>query len=320
MIPNFFSRFKAGRNERNTIYCAKRLIGRKYDDPFVQSNLAKWLFSVIDDGGDPKMSVQLRGDNKIVSAKEISSMILTKLRETAESFLNCKVSDAVVTIPAYFSHAQRSETWKACALAGLNARIINEPTAAALAYGLDKDITGKNNILVYDLGGGTFDVSILSIDAGTQFEVRSTAGDTHLGGEEFDSRMVDHCAAEFRREHAHDLTKYPRSMSRLRTACEMAKRTLSFATVASIDLDFLCDGIDFNTTITRATFEAMNEDLFDLTLKHVEFALDDAEMAKSAIDEVVLVGGSTRIPRIRQKLQEYFEGKKPNTSIRTRFE
>lgn len=243
-------------------------------------------------------------------------MVLTKMKETAESYLGKKVKDAVVTVPAYFNDSQRQATKDAGAIAGLNIlRIINEPTAAALAYGLDKNLKGEKNILIFDLGGGTFDVSILTIDEGSLFEVKSTAGDTHLGGEDFDNRLVEHLCKEFERKFRKNLRQNPRSLRRLRTAAERAKRTLSSSTEASIEIDALYEGLDFYTKISRARFEELCADLFRATLEPVEKALADAKIDKRRIDEVVLVGGSTRIPKIQNMLQNFFCGKQLNLSI-----
>jgi len=244
-------------------------------------------------------------------------MVLTKMKETAESYLGTEVRDAVVTVPAYFNDSQRQATKDAGVIAGLNImRIINEPTAAAIAYGLDKKRTGdkESNVLIFDLGGGTFDVSILSIEGGI-FEVKSTAGDTHLGGEDFDNRMVDHFVNEFKRKHKKDISSNKRALRRLRTACERAKRTLSASAQANIEIDSLFEGIDFYTSITRARFEELCSDLFKNTLDPVEKALRDAKMDKASIDDIVLVGGSTRIPKIQKLLQDFFNGKELNKSI-----
>jgi heat shock protein 1/8 len=243
-------------------------------------------------------------------------MVLQKMKETAENFLGKKVSDAVITVPAYFNDSQRQATKDAGSIAGLNVlRIINEPTAAALAYGLDKNLKNENNVLIFDLGGGTFDVSILNIDEGQLFQVKSTAGDTHLGGEDFDTRMVEFFVDEFRKKHRRDILKSPRAMRRLRTACERAKRALSTATEANIEIDSLHDGIDFYSKISRARFEELCADLFKSTLRPVEKALRDAKLTKDQINEVVLVGGSTRIPKIQRLLEEFFDGKELNKSI-----
>ena len=294
----------------------KRLIGRAYADPTVQSDMKHWSFAVVDIGGKPKIRVEHAGVEKDFTPEEISAFVLTKMKSTAEAYLGATVKDAVITVPAYFNDAQRQATKDAGAIAGLNVlRIINEPTAAAIAYGLDKqDDKQEKNVLIFDLGGGTFDVSVLTIDGGV-FEVRSTAGDTHLGGEDFDNRLVNHFVQEFQRKHGKDLTTNKRALRRLRTACEKAKRTLSSSAQASVEIDALFDGMDFYTSITRARFEELCADLFRSTLDPVEKALGDAKLDKSKIDEVVLVGGSTRIPKVQKLLQDFFNGKELNKSI-----
>ncbi|KAK6639569.1 Heat shock protein 68 [Polyplax serrata] len=303
-------------NPSNTVFDAKRLIGRKFDDPKIQEDIKHWPFKVANDSGKPKIQVEFKGEIKKFAPEEISSMVLTKMKETAEAYLGGKVKDAVITVPAYFNDSQRQATKDAGAIAGLNVlRIINEPTAAALAYGLDKNLKGEKNVLIFDLGGGTFDVSILTIDEGSLFEVKSTAGDTHLGGEDFDNRLVNHFAEEFKRKFKKDLTQNPRALRRLRTAAERAKRTLSSSTEASIEIDALYDGVDFYTKVSRARFEELCSDLFRGTLQPVEKALSDAKMDKGVIHDVVLVGGSTRIPKIQSLLQNFFCGKALNLSI-----
>ncbi|KFP93299.1 Heat shock 70 kDa protein, partial [Haliaeetus albicilla] len=304
-------------NPTNTIFDAKRLIGRKYDDPTVQADMKHWPFRVVNEGGKPKVQVEYKGEMKTFFPEEISSMVLTKMKEIAEAYLGRKVQNAVITVPAYFNDSQRQATKDAGTITGLNVmRIINEPTAAAIAYGLDKKGTraGEKNVLIFDLGGGTFDVSILTIEDGI-FEVKSTAGDTHLGGEDFDNRMVNHFVEEFKRKHKRDIAGNKRAVRRLRTACERAKRTLSSSTQASIEIDSLYEGIDFYTSITRARFEELNADLFRGTLEPVEKALRDAKLDKGQIQEIVLVGGSTRIPKIQKLLQDFFNGKELNKSI-----
>jgi len=242
-------------NPTNTVFDAKRLIGRKYQDPEVQSDLKHFSFKVIESSGKPLIQVEFRGDVKKFTPEEISSMVLLKMKETAEAYLGESVNDAVVTVPAYFNDSQRQATKDAGVIAGLHVlRIINEPTAAAIAYGLDKKVTEERNVLIFELGGGTFDVSILSIEQGI-FEVKATAGDTHLGGEDFDNRMVGHFVEEFKRKHKRDMSNSARALRRLRTACERAKRTLSSAAQTSIEIDSLFEGIDFYTSITRARFE-----------------------------------------------------------------
>ena len=304
-------------NPVNTVFDAKRLIGRKFEDETVQRDMKLWPFKVVkDSSGKPKLEVEFKCETKNFTPEEISSMVLTKMKETAEAHLGHTVRDAVVTVPAYFNDAQRQATKDAGVIAGLNVlRIINEPTAAAIAYGLDKKKDSKeSNVLIFDLGGGTFDVSILSIEDGI-FEVKSTAGDTHLGGEDFDNRMVEHFMKEFQRKHKKDISNNKRAVRRLRTACERAKRTLSAAAQASIEIDSLFEGIDFYTSITRARFEELCADLFRGTLEPVEKALRDAKMDKMSINDLVLVGGSTRIPKIQKLLQDFFNGKELNKSI-----
>ena len=307
---------QAAMNPENTVFDAKRLIGRRFTDSSVQSDMKHWPFKVVNDDGKPKVQVEYKGETKTLAPEEISSMVLGKMKETAEAFLGQKVTDAVITVPAYFNDSQRQATKDAGAIAGLNVlRIINEPTAAALAYGLDKNVKGDKNVLIFDLGGGTFDVSILSISEGSLFEVKSTAGDTHLGGEDFDNRLVQHFSQEFQRKYKKDISKNARALRRLRTACERAKRTLSSSAEASVEIDSLYDGVDFYARITRARFEELCSDLFRHTLEPVEQAIRDAKMDKRQIHEVVLVGGSTRIPRIQKLLQEFMGGKELNKSI-----
>lgn len=302
-------------NPSNTIFDAKRLIGRKFEDTTVQSDMKHWPFTVISDGGKPKLKVEFKGESKTFYPEEISSMVLTKMKETAEAYLGKTVTNAVVTVPAYFNDSQRQATKDAGTIAALNVlRIINEPTAAAIAYGLDKKGSKESNVLIFDLGGGTFDVFILTIEDGI-FEVKSTAGDTHLGGEDFDNRMVNHFVLEFKRKYKKELTSNKRSLRRLRTACERAKRILSSSTQASVEIDSLFEGIDFYTSITRARFEELCADLFRATLDPVEKALRDAKMDKGAVHEIVLVGGSTRIPKVQKLLQDFFNGKELNKSI-----
>lgn len=302
-------------NPSNTIFDAKRLIGRKFEDTTVQSDMKHWPFTVISEGGKPKLKVEFKGEAKTFYPEEVSSMVLTKMKETAEAYLGKTVTNAVVTVPAYFNDSQRQATKDAGTIAALNVlRIINEPTAAAIAYGLDKKGSKESNVLIFDLGGGTFDVSILTIEDGI-FEVKSTAGDTHLGGEDFDNRMVNHFVLEFKRKYKKELTSNKRALRRLRTACERAKRTLSSSTQASVEIDSLFEGIDFYTSITRARFEELCADLFRATMDPVEKALRDAKMDKAAIHEIVLVGGSTRIPKVQKLLQDFFNGKELNKSI-----
>ncbi|KAL7663390.1 Heat shock protein 70 2 [[Candida] zeylanoides] len=306
---------QAAMNPANTVFDAKRLIGRKFDDADVQGDMKHFPFKVIDKGGKPNIEVEYKGETKVFTPEEISSFILTKMKETAEGFLGTKVNDAVVTVPAYFNDSQRQATKDAGLIAGLNVmRIINEPTAAAIAYGLDKKDEAEKNVLIFDLGGGTFDVSLLSIEEGI-FEVKSTAGDTHLGGEDFDHRLVNHFTNEFKRKHKKDLSTNQRALRRLRTACERAKRTLSSSAQTSIEIDSLYEGIDFYTSITRARFEELCQDLFRSTLDPVEKVLRDAKVDKSQVHEIVLVGGSTRIPKVQKLVSDFFNGKEPNKSI-----
>jgi L1 cell adhesion molecule like protein len=304
-------------NPQNTVFDAKRLIGRNFNDDSVQRDMAHWPFKVVSEANKPKIQVEYKCETKTFNPEEVSSMVLTKMKETAEAYLGHSVKDAVITVPAYFNDSQRQATKDAGVIAGLNVlRIINEPTAAAIAYGLSnkKGKNGENNVLIFDLGGGTFDVSILSIEDGI-FEVKASAGDTHLGGEDFDNRMVDHFVKEFQRKHKVDISTNKRSLRRLRTACERAKRTLSASSQASIEIDSLYQGIDFYTSITRARFEELCADLFRSTLDPVEKALRDAKMDKSSIQEIVLVGGSTRIPKVQKLLSDFFNGKELNKSI-----
>ncbi|ODM99588.1 Heat shock protein 68 [Orchesella cincta] len=293
-------------NPQNTVFDAKRLIGRKFDDQKIQQDLKHWPFKVVNQGSKPMIEVEFKGEQKRFSPEEMSSMILTKMRETAEAYLGTKCTDAVITVPAYFNDSQRQATKDAGAIAGLN---------VLRKYGLDKNLKGEKNVLIFDLGGGTFDVSILTIDEGSLFEVRSTAGDTHLGGEDFDNRMVNHFCEEFKRKHKRDLSSNIRALRRLRTACERAKRTLSSSSEASIEIDAIHEGIDFYTKISRARFEELCMDLFRSTMDPVEKAIKDAKMDKGQIDDVVLVGGSTRIPKIQKLLQDFFNGKELNKSI-----
>jgi len=302
-------------NPINTIFDAKRLIGRKYNDPTVSEDMKHWPFKVINEGSKPKVQVEYKGEIKTFFPEEISSMVLLRMKETAEAYLGKAVNDAVITVPAYFNDSQRQATKDSGTISGINVlRIINEPTAAAIAYGLDKKVGKEKNVLIFDLGGGTFDVSILTIEDGI-FEVKSTAGNTHLGGEDFDNRLVNHFIKEFKRKHKKDISGNKRALRRLRTACERAKRTISSSTQASIEIDSLYEGIDFYTTITRARFEELCNELFRDTINPVESALKGAKYDKSAIHEIVLVGGSTRIPKIQSLLKEFFNGKELNKSI-----
>ena len=307
---------QAAQNAVNTVFDAKRLIGRKFNDSTVQSDMKHFPFKVESSSdGKPVIKVQYKGEDKTFQPEEISSMILANLKQVAEGYLGGDVTDAVITVPAYFNDAQRQATKDAGTIAGLNVlRIINEPTAAAIAYGLDNNENGERNVLIYDLGGGTFDVSLLTIDEGI-FEVKATAGDTHLGGEDFDRRLMDHFISEFKRKNKVDISDNKRALRRLQTACENAKKTLSSATMATVEIDSLHDGIDLSSTISRARFEALCVDLFKKTFDPVERVLKDAKVSKNDVHEIVLVGGSTRIPKIQAQLSGYFNGKDLNKSI-----
>src|SRR5579872_3290852 len=306
---------QAPANPTNTIFDAKRMIGREWTDSGVQSDIKHWPFKVVNVGDKPHVEVQFKGVTKQMSPEEISSMILQKMKQTASAFLGYEVKKAVVTVPAYFNDGQRQATKDAGRIAGLNiVRIINEPTAAALAYGLDKVTTKESHVLIFDCGGGTHDVSLLSLEDGL-FQVKATNGNSHLGGEDFDNRLVNWCIADFKKKHKKDLTQSARAIRRLQTACERAKRTLSSAIETAIEVDSLYEGIDYNTRITRAKFEELCMDLFRKTIEPVENVLRDAKIDKASINEVVLVGGSTRIPKVKQLLSEFFNGKKLNESV-----
>jgi L1 cell adhesion molecule like protein len=305
----------AANNATNTVFDAKRLIGNNFNDEKVQSDMKHLSYKVIDRENKPFIEVEFKGETKVFAPEEISSMVLGKMKEIAEAYIGSPVTDAVITVPAYFNDSQRQATKDAGTIAGLNViRIINEPTAAAIAYGLDKKSDGEKNVLIFDCGGGTFDVSILTIEESI-FEVKATAGDTHLGGEDFDTAMVEHFMQEFKRKHKHDISDSARALRRLRSACESAKRTLSSSTVANIEIDSLYEGIDFNSSITRAKFENLCDHLFRKTMAPVEQVLRDSKLSKSQINEIVLVGGSTRIPKIQQLLSEFFNGKELCKSI-----
>ncbi|KAI9713763.1 MAG: Heat shock protein ssb1 [Chrysothrix sp. TS-e1954] len=307
---------QAAMNPTNTVFDVKRLIGRRFDDETVKKDVQSWPFKVIDQGGNPFVEVDYMGETKRFSPQEISSMVLVKMKEVAEVKLGKKVAKAVVTVPAYFNDNQRQATKDAGAIAGLNVlRIINEPTAAAIAYGLGSGKSEKErNVLIYDLGGGTFDVSLLHIQGGV-FTVKATAGDTHLGGQDFDTTLLEHFKKEFQRKSKKDISGDPRALRRLRTACERAKRTLSNGTQTAVEIDSLFEGEDFNSNITRARFEELNAKVFSGTLQPVEQVLKDAGLEKGKVDEIVLVGGSTRIPRIQKLLSDFFNGKKLEKSI-----
>lgn len=303
-------------NPTNTVYDAKRLIGRKFEDESIQSDCQLWPFKVEPNPkGTPLVSVEYKGEQKKYSAEEISAMVLTKMKSIAETYLGVDVTDAVVTVPAYFGDTQRQATKDACTIAGINPlRIINEPTAAALAYGLDSTNKNEQNVLVFDLGGGTFDVTVLSIDDGV-FEVKSTGGDSHLGGEDFDNRIVKHFAQEFARKFKKDPSGNKKSMRRLQTAAEKLKRNLSSSNHAQLEIESFYQGIDFTSSLTRARFDELCSDVFNKTISTVESVLSDSKLSKSDIDEVILVGGSTRIPKIQSLLSNFFNGKELCKSV-----
>jgi len=301
-------------NPENTVFDAKRLIGREFSDPTVQQDIKHFPFKVIEKNSKPIIQINTGKEQKLFAPEEISAMVLGKMREIAEAYLGKKVTHAVVTVPAYFNDAQRQATKDAGTISGLNVmRIINEPTAAAIAYGLDKK-EGEKNILVFDLGGGTFDVSLLTIDNGV-FEVVATSGDTHLGGEDFDQRVMEHFIKLFKKKTGKDIRKDNRAVQKLRREVEKAKRTLSSQHQTKIEIESFFDNEDFSETLTRAKFEELNMDLFRSTMEPVQSALDDAKLEKSAIDEIVLVGGSTRIPKVQQLVKEFFNGKEPSRGV-----
>ncbi|CAN6710285.1 unnamed protein product [Malus baccata var. baccata] len=306
------------RNPTNSIFDAKRLIGRRFSDATVQSDLKLWPFKVTEGPGrKPLIVVTHEGQEKQFAAEEISAMVLSKMREIAEAYLNSTVKNAVITVPAYFNDSQRQATKNAGNTAGLNVmRIINEPTAAAIAYGIDRKAGwySKRNVMIFDLGGGTLDVSLLTIGDGV-FEVKATAGDTHLGGEDFDNKMVDFCVEQFKKNHNLDVSGNSKALRRLKNACEKAKRRLSFTSATDIEIDCLYEGTDFYTTITRAKFEQLNMDFFNKCLEPVEKCLKDANMEVSSVHDVVLAGGSSRIPKVQQLLQDAFKGKQLCKSI-----
>ncbi|KAI4797305.1 dnaK-type molecular chaperone bipA [Aureobasidium sp. EXF-8845] len=300
-------------NPERTVFDIKRLIGRKFNDKDVQRDMKHFPFKVVNKNGQPRVQVEVQDGQKTFTPEEVSAMILGKMKEVAEAYLGEKVTNAVVTVPAYFNDAQRAATKDAGAIAGLNVlRVVNEPTAAALAYGLDKT-DKERQIIVYDLGGGTFDVSILTVDDGV-FEVQATAGDTHLGGEDFDQRVIDYFVKTYNKKNDVDITKNLKTMGKLKREVEKAKRTLSSQMSTRIEIEAFFDGADFSETLTRAKFEELNNDLFKKTLKPVEQVLKDAKLKKSDIDDVVLVGGSTRIPKVQAMLEEFF-GKKASKGI-----
>merc|ERR1712038_2017830 len=307
---------QTARNPANTVFDAKRLIGRKFTDRTVQGDVALWPFKVESGAADkPMICVSFKGEQKKFQAEEISSMVLTKMKEIAETYLGKTIKNAVVTVPAYFNDSQRQATKDAGTIAGLNVqRIINEPTAAAIAYGLDKKDQGERNVLIFDLGGGTFDVSLLSIEDGI-FEVKATNGHTHLGGEDFDNVLVDFCMTQFKKQTGHDISGNARAMRRLRTQCEKTKRILSSAHQSEVYCETLAEGEDFQIQISRAKFEELCLPFFRKCMPPVEQVLKDADIGKGQIHEVVLVGGSTRVPKIQSMLTEFFNGKALNRSI-----
>jgi len=307
---------QAAMNSKNTVFDAKRLIGREFKDNSVQSDMKLWPFKVVQgQANKPVIEVDFMCERKQFAAEEISSMVLTKMKHTAEAYLGEEVKNTVITVPAYFNDQQRQATKDAGAIAGLNVmRIINEPTSAAISYGLGNKSKEEKNVLIFDLGGGTFDVSLLSIDEGV-FEVKATAGDTHLGGEDFDQRLIEHFVKEFKRKFKKDITTSDRAIRRLRSACERAKRSLSASAQAAVEIDSLFEGIDFNSSITRARFEDLCSDFFRKTLEPVEKVLKDSGISKNQVDEIVLVGGSTRIPKVQSLLKNFFNGKEPCKSV-----
>jgi len=308
------AKYQVATNPRNTVYDAKRLIGRKFGDRIVKADMKLWPFKIVGQDGKPYVEVTYKGETRKFAAEEISAFVLQKMKQTAETYLGQEISHAVVTVPAYFNDAQRQATKDAGTIAGMTVlRIINEPTAAAIAYGLDKQ-NRETNIVVYDLGGGTFDVSLLTLDEGV-FEVLATDGDTHLGGQDFDQRVVQYLIKTFKKKHKKDITNNLRALAKLRREVEKAKRSLSSQHQVKIEIDNFAEGIDFSETLTRARFEELNSDLFRKTLKPVQTVMKDSGLKKSEIDEIVLVGGSTRIPKIQKLVKDFFNGKEPNRGI-----
>jgi heat shock protein 5 len=306
---------QAATNPENTIFDVKRLIGRKFDDPEVERDRKLYPYKIVERDSKPYIQINFKGESKVFSPEEVSAMILTKMKETAETYLGRTVTNAVITCPAYFNDAQRQATKDAGTISGLNVlRIINEPTAAAIAFGMDQGIKKERNILVFDLGGGTFDVSVLTIADGV-FEVIATNGDTHLGGEDFDQRVMEHLLKTFKKKTGKEASKDKRSLGKLRREVERAKRQLSTQHQATIEIESFFEGQDFSETLTRAKFEELNIDLFKKTLKPVENVLADSKLKKNEIDEIILVGGSTRIPKVQQLLKDFFNGKEPNRGV-----
>ncbi|CAF0935629.1 unnamed protein product [Adineta steineri] len=309
------AKHQADANPNGTIFNVKRLIGRRYDDAVVRNNLKHWAFQVVDDLGKPKIITEYKDQLKLMIPEEVSALILRKMKQIAEDYLGEPVTEAVITVPAAFNDSQRQATKDAAIIAGLNVlRILSEPAAAAMAYGLHNQISGERQILIFDLGGGTTNVSVVVIDNGF-FEVISTSGDVQIGGEDFDVRMITHFIEEFKRKHNKDPSKNKHAKQRLRSACEQAKKTLSSSNQASINIDLFHENIDFRSTITRIQFEEINDDLFVSMRTIIETALRDAKMDKSSIDDIVLIGGSSRIPKIRDLIREFFNGKLLNQSI-----
>ncbi|KAI3745945.1 hypothetical protein L6452_08357 [Arctium lappa] len=301
------------RNPKNTIFDVKRLIGSRFSDTAVQKDIESWPFKVIEGSAEkPMLVLEHESENKKFSPEEISSIILKNLKESAEAYLGTTVVDAVITVPAYFSDKQRQATKDAAMLAGFNVmRLINEPTAAAIAYGVDKsadrNCPKEKNVFVFDMGGGTFDVSLLNISNVGHVNVKAVGGDTHLGGEDFDKAMVNHCVQEFKKRHKKEISMNARAMVRLKVACEKAKRDLSSTSQTAIEIDSLYEGIDFSMKFTRAKFEELNYGFFKKCIEHVENCLRDGKMHKKNVDDIVMVGGSTRIPKVQQMITEFFE-------------
>ncbi|KAI0636730.1 heat shock protein HSS1 [Trametes polyzona] len=309
------AKYQSTMNPHNTVFNIKRLIGRNFSDPGVQDDMKHLPFAVFDKGGKPYVCVQYRGEEKAFSPEEISSMILTKMKETAESYLGSTVTSTVITVPAYFNNVQRRATKDAGTIAGLNVlRVISEPTAVAVAYSLDKKTDEDHNVLILDIGGGATNVS-LSVTEGSVLEVKAYAGDTHLGGEDFDNRLVDHFVQEFKHRYKKDLSSNARALRRLHAAVERAKRSLSQLSQAHLEVDSIFQDIDFNTSLTRTRFEELCEDLFHRVLGLVEKVLEDAKVDRSQVHEIFLVGGSTRIPRIIKLVSDFFNGKELNKSL-----
>jgi len=301
---------------KTTLYDIKRLIGRKYDDNYVQSDKKLWSFDIsADTNNKPVINVDFKGENKTFYPEEVSAMVLSRLKETAEAYLGHPVKKAVVTVPAYFNDSQRQATKDACTISGMEClRIINEPTAAAIAYGLDKKTEKESTILIFDEGGGTHDLSVLTIDGGI-FEVKATAGDTHLGGSDIDNLIVDYLCDDIKKKHSKNIKENPKALKRLNIAAERAKKNLSSSTTTTIEVESLIDGIDYTTTLSRAKFEQLADSFFNKSLDPLTKVLSDAKVSKGDIDEIVLVGGTTRIPKIQELLSNYFNGKQLNKSL-----